>query len=94
LVNEREISSVYKNGELLCQFPPGVRLVTDRQGGLRFLIGMTVRRIAGSVVYQGRSIPFAVSGNERLEYSGEGFRSVANPGVIPPNYGEMDAISL
>ncbi|MFP3089459.1 hypothetical protein LQZ21_03940 [Treponema sp. TIM-1] len=93
-VNQRELSGVYKNGELLYQFPPGVRVVTDRRGALRGLIGMSVRRITGTVVYQGRNIPFAVSGNERLEYSGTSFVSIANPGVIPPNYGEPDTLTL
>jgi hypothetical protein len=93
-VNGRKISSVYKNGELLYQFPPGVRLITARDGTLRGLTGMTVRRIKGRVAYQGRNIPFAVSGNERLEYTGTGFVSIAAPGVIPPNYGKMDALTL
>jgi hypothetical protein len=93
-VNRAEMSGVYKNGEPLYRFPAGVRLVTGREGALRGLIGMTLRRVAGEVLYQGRSFPFAVSGNERLEYTGTGFVSVASPGVIPPNYGEMDALTL
>jgi hypothetical protein len=94
LVNGREISSVYKNKEPLFQFPPGVRLVTDRDGVLRGLMGMTIRRIEGAAICQGREVPFAVSGNERLEYTGTGFVSIAKPGVIPPNYGEPDALTL
>ncbi|MDR2176984.1 MAG: hypothetical protein LBP20_02950 [Treponema sp.] len=99
LVNEREDSSkanssVYKNGELLYRFPAGVRLITDRRGDLEGLTGMTVRRVEGALEWQGRTIPFAVSGNERLKYTACAFTSVGNPGVIPPNYGVPDTITL
>ncbi|MDR1901452.1 MAG: hypothetical protein LBQ88_04110 [Treponema sp.] len=93
-VNEGEASSVYKNGEPLYRFPYGIRLVTDRTGAFRGLIGMIPRRIQGIIGYQNRDIPFAVSGNERLEYTGTDFNSTANPGVIPPNYGVYDTITL
>jgi hypothetical protein len=94
LINEEGGSSIYRGGELLCRFPCGVRLVTDRSGALRGLIGMTVRRITGTLDWLGRALPFAVSGNERLEYTGSGFVCTGNPGVIPPNYGDPDTITL
>ncbi|MDR2808721.1 MAG: hypothetical protein LBB43_06930 [Spirochaetaceae bacterium] len=87
LTNEQAVSCVYKNGALLYSFPYGIRLVTDRSGALRSIIGMTVQTIGGEVRYNDQSIPFSVSGNERLQYTGAGFISVENPGVIPPNYG-------
>ena len=86
-VNERSgISTVYKDGEKLYEFPQSVRLVTDRAGNLRGLIGMSVRDIKGDVVYKSRSIPFKVSGNEILEYDGQGFMSAENPGVVRPAF--------
>ncbi|MDR0588962.1 MAG: hypothetical protein LBG25_00280 [Spirochaetaceae bacterium] len=94
LINLGEVSEVYKNGELLCRFPAGIRLVTDREGSLQGLIGMTVRRVTGEVIYHGRAVPFAASGNERLEYTGAGFVSIARPGVVPPNYGDRDALTI
>jgi hypothetical protein len=94
LINEREVSLIYRDGELLYRFPPGVRLVTDRGGDLRGLIGMTVRRVEGTLEWRGRTLPFAVSGNERLEYRGPGFTRIANPGVVPPNYGVPDTLTL
>ncbi len=94
LVNARDGSFVYKDGAPLYAFPHGVRLVTDRAGAPRGLIGMTARRTCGAVVWQGREIPFAVSGNERLAFDGEGFASVSSPGVVPPNYGEYGAETL
>jgi hypothetical protein len=94
LINEEGGSSVYRDGELLYRFPGGVRLVTDRSGALRGLTGMTVRRITGTVDWLGRAVPFAVSGNERLEYTGPGFVRAGNPGVVPPNYGDPDTLAL
>jgi hypothetical protein len=93
-VNDGENSSVYKNGELLYWFSPGVRLVTDRAGVLRGLIGMSPRRIEGAIGCQNGAVLFAVSGNERLEYTGSELISVENHGVIPPNYGVYDTITL
>jgi hypothetical protein len=55
---------------------------------------MTVRRNTGEIRYKDKVIPYAISGNEQLEYTGAGFISVEKPGVIPPNYGEYDTITL
>lgn len=86
LVNERENSSVYQNGELIYTLPRGVRLVTDRNGRLKGIIGMSVRTVKGEIRYNNRIIPFSAAGNERLEYTGTGFVSVENPGVVLPCY--------
>lgn len=86
-VNEQESSSVYKNGELIYTFPGGVRLVTNRAGDLKALIGMSVRTIKGKIRYKNQAISFSAGGNERLEYDGTGFVSVENPGVVLPCYG-------
>ncbi len=87
-VNERGGSSVYKEGELLYTLPEGVRLVTDREGNLKGLIGMTVRTVSGQITHGEKTIPFTVRGNERLDYDGTVFVSTDNPGVILPNFGD------
>jgi len=86
LINEKADSSVYKNGEKLYTLPKAVRLITDRNGELKGLIGMTIRDLSGEIVYKGESIPFKVSGNETLEYDGRGFVSVDKPGVVVPAF--------
>jgi hypothetical protein len=88
--NEAEISSIYKNGELIYQFPYGLRLITDRQGNLKGLIGMTVERTIGVIKYRGKVIPFVAAGNERFKFTGTGFERIASPGVIPPNHGRNE----
>lgn len=90
LVNEKSGSTIYKDGTVLYTLPYGVRLVTDRNGELKGLIGMSVRTITGQLCYRNQSIPFSVAGNERLEYTGAGFISVENPGIVMPHYAPID----
>ncbi len=94
LVNGPAGAQMYRGGELVLAFPAGLRLVTDREGRLKSVIGMTARRTAGSIQYMGRDIPFAVSGNEQLDFVEGRLVSVFNPGVVPPNYGEYDDLTL
>jgi hypothetical protein len=89
LVNDKAGSEVYKDGNLLYSIPQGVRVVTDRNGALKGLIGMSVRTITGQLRYKNQVIPFSVSGNERLEYTGTGFVSVENPGIVMPHYEKL-----
>jgi hypothetical protein len=88
-VNDKAGSEVYKDGNLLYSIPQGVRVVTDRNGALKGLIGMSVRTITGQLRYKNQVIPFSVSGNERLEYTGTGFVSVENPGIVMPHYEKL-----
>ena len=80
----------YKDGELIYKVPYGVRLVTDREGEFLGLIGMVPCEVKGSVEWKGMEIPFVIRGNERQEYKDGALVSVANPGVVPMNYGTMD----
>jgi hypothetical protein len=86
-INGKEFSSVYKNGEALYRFPSGLRLITNRKGELKEIIGMTVREVRGEIFYKDKKVPFTAAGNERLVFNGLSLLSAANPGVIPPNYG-------
>lgn len=89
-INEKTGSSVYKDGELIYKVPYGVRLVTDREGKFLGLIGMVPCEVKGTVEWNGMEIPFVIRGNERQEYKDGVLVSVANPGVVPINYGTMD----
>lgn len=86
LRNGRERAEIYRDGQLLCDFPSGVRAVTDRGGALKALIGMTVRPVEGEVRYEGKRYPFRISGNETLVFEGGAFRSAGGPGVVTPTY--------
>ncbi|MDF2959703.1 MAG: hypothetical protein K0S39_1438 [Paenibacillus sp.] len=86
LVNTREGGTVYRNGEMFIRFPGGTRIVTDRNGSLKSIIGMSVRTVQGSVLYEGKEMPVTVKGNEKLELADGQFTSVSDIGVVPPTY--------
>ncbi|WP_341347441.1 hypothetical protein [Paenibacillus sp. FSL H3-0469] len=86
LINTHEQAVIYRNEEEYLRCPFGVRVVLDRAGHLRKLIGMSVRQIEGEVRYQGKRLPFNVKGNEQLEYADGGFVSISDIGVVLPEY--------
>ncbi|MNP42432.1 hypothetical protein D3C76_1361970 [compost metagenome] len=77
----------WRNGEQLLSIPAGTRAVTDRQGKLKRLVGMTVQRVECVVRYQGLELPVVIDGNEQLELADEGFVRVLNPGIVYPSHG-------
>ncbi len=86
LVNSRNGCVVYQAGRPRISFPYGLRVVTRRDGTLIGAVGMSARRIEGTVSVDERMVPVSVEGNERLEFRHGGFHSVANPGVVWPTY--------
>jgi hypothetical protein len=87
LHNTREECAIYQDRRLLCAFPAGVRVMTDRTGALLGLAGMTVRPVEGKLRYRGQELPFRVAGNEILQFNRGSFVAQAAPGVIYPTYG-------
>jgi len=87
LYNTKEICAVYREGKLLCRFPAGVRLVTDREGNVVRAIGMTVRPIEGWLQpSDGKPVPLRLEGNESARLEGGAFRTESSPGVVMPTY--------
>ncbi|MFC5447852.1 MGH1-like glycoside hydrolase domain-containing protein [Paenibacillus aestuarii] len=86
LVNTREASTIYRNEVEHLVWPHGVRVVTDREGRLQALIGMTVRTVEGIVHYEGQELSIRIKGNEHLAYRNGTFQSVKDIGVIAPTY--------
>lgn len=80
-------AAAWRNGELLLSLPAGTRAVTDRQGRLKRIIGMSVQKVEGVVRYGAAELPFAVEGNEQLELKEQGFVSVEKPGIVFPVHG-------
>ncbi len=87
LVNGVETSEVWRGGERLGRFPSGLRIVTDRAGTLREIIGLTSRTLSGTVEWDGASYPFAIGPNERQSLEAGSFGQVANPGMVLPSHG-------
>ncbi|QMV44078.1 MGH1-like glycoside hydrolase domain-containing protein [Cohnella cholangitidis] len=86
LHNTRESCSIYQDGRLLSRFPAGTRVVTDRSGALRRIVGMSVRPVEGILRFEERDIPFRAEGNETLRYENGSFVVESAPGVILPTY--------
>jgi hypothetical protein len=76
----------YTDGARLGEIPPGVRVVTDFEGKLRSIVGLSVRDISGELVWDGAKIPFSVSANEVLRLRHGEFVSVSSPGIVYPSY--------
>jgi hypothetical protein len=85
LENTESGARVFRHGELLGEFPAGVRVVTE-DGSLTSVVGMTVREVAGTVTWGGEAYPFSVRGNEVLRLRAGRFESVRNPGIVYPTY--------
>ncbi|MCB9992851.1 MAG: hypothetical protein H6873_04245 [Hyphomicrobiaceae bacterium] len=86
LVNSEEGCEIYRNGESWLRFPKGVRVVTDRSGMVRSLIGMNVAPVRGELVGQGRRLAFDVAANQQLDLSGDEFHPARAPGLVTPSY--------
>jgi hypothetical protein len=85
LVNTREYGEIYMEGQSICKFPYGIRVVTNRKGELKSIIGMSVRMVEGTLEYRGKSHSIRIEGNEKMDYIDGIFQSVYNPGVVLPN---------
>ncbi|MBD3921784.1 hypothetical protein H8B09_23680 [Paenibacillus sp. PR3] len=86
LHNTHKTCAIYRDGELLCEFPAGVRIVTDRAGRVRKVIGMTVQLIEGRLFQDGVELPLRIAGNEVLRLQDGRFEVESAPGVVMPTY--------
>jgi hypothetical protein len=86
LHNTHKTCAIYREGELLCEFPAGVRIVTDRAGNVRKVIGMTVHMVEGRFVQDGVELPLRIAGNEVLRLLDGRFEVESAPGVVMPAY--------
>lgn len=58
---------VLRDGLEHLSFPRGWRVVTDRDGGVKAVIGMSPVEVSGELVVRGRRVPLTLRGNERVE---------------------------
>ncbi|PAD32629.1 MGH1-like glycoside hydrolase domain-containing protein [Paenibacillus sp. 7523-1] len=86
LVNTSDQMMVYQKGSIHIQAPSGIRVITDREGRLESIIGMSVRTIEGELTYQGKSLPIQIKGNEMQCFTGDGLQTVRDIGMIYPSY--------
>lgn len=86
LVNTAESTTAFRDGVPLFEAPRGVRIVTDRAGNLRSLIGMSANAVEGGLKIGGSELPFRAAANEQLDLSGGELASVRQPGLVTPTY--------
>lgn len=86
LVNTSDQMMVYRKGSIHIQAPSGIRVITDRDGRLESIIGMSARTIEGELTYQGKSFPIRTKGNEMQAFTGDGLQTVRDIGMIYPSY--------
>jgi len=63
-----------------------VRIVTDRDGALKSLIGMSVQGVEGALAFDGHDYSFKAAANEQLRLEGDELVSRRTPGLVTPNY--------
>lgn len=73
-------------GESICRFPAGLRIIMDRKGSLKAVVGMSVHVVEGSLMYKGVEYAVRAAGNEVLLFENGAFHSAVSPGVIMPSY--------
>lgn len=86
LVNAGGCSTAYLDGELLFSVPKGVRVITDRRGNLREIVGMSVNTISGEMATLEGNIVFSAAANEVLAIGNGEARSISRPGLVHPTY--------
>lgn len=87
LLNTAKESFYYRDGELICRFPAGLRLVTDRAGDLHAIIGLSSRTITGIVEWHDQEMAVSMAPNERQNLGANGFETAGGPGLVLPSHG-------
>ena len=83
LVNLAEHSIVYKNGEELCRFPRGVRLITTRAGEPMALVGLRIGGVSGTFTGPTGTHQLTLGPNEQVVFEGERLVSKRPAGYVP-----------
>ncbi|CAM3404670.1 hypothetical protein PALU110988_20865 [Paenibacillus lupini] len=86
LVNTRQRSTVYRNGEVFLRLPYGVRAVTNHKGELIAIIGMLASEVEGTIQHEGKDYEVTIKGNERKVLVGESFVTMSDIGLVTPAY--------
>jgi hypothetical protein len=86
-VNRSSGATVLRDGVAWAAFPSGWRLVLDRAGAARAVVGLSARPVTGTLVVDGRSTGLTVAGNERVDLDGRGGVAARTAiGVVHPTH--------
>ena len=86
LVNTATHLAAYRKGAPLFSAPRGIRVITDRQGAITGIIGMSASPVVGDLTTANGSLAFGVAANEQLDLRGDQLVRARNPGLTVPTY--------
>jgi hypothetical protein len=84
LVNSGAATTAYRDEALLYSAPKGVRVVTDRSGTIRSIIGMSAAPVEGALEAGGTALAFRAEANEQLDLIDGNLVSVRKGGYVAP----------
>ena len=84
LINTADTTTAYRDGYELFTAPRGLRIVTDRDGAVLSVIGMSVGAVSGTLRTPAASYEVGVAANEQFDLADGIFVSVRKPGLVPP----------
>jgi hypothetical protein len=80
-------ATLYRDGHEHASFPHGWRLVIDRAGAVRGLVGMSARTVTGTLVTGDYTVELTLAGNERVELDQRGgVTARARVPLVPPTF--------
>ncbi len=85
LINTALGGEIYRNGELVCRFPAGIRVMLDQSGALLGLVCVTSRQVDGVLTFQGQDHAFRILPNEQIAFESGSWSRMASPGVVLPS---------
>lgn len=86
LVNTKDESVAYMDGELLFRAPKGIRVVSDRQGKITAIIGMSVSDVEGMLITADGEWQVHVKANQQFDLVDGEWVSVRDTGIVPPSF--------
>lgn len=85
LINTALGGEIYRNGELICRFPAGIRVMLDQSGALLGLVCVTSRQVDGVLTFQGQDHAFRILPNEQIAFESGSWSRTASPGLVLPS---------
>jgi len=85
LINTALGGEIYRNGELTCRFPAGIRVMLDQSGALLGLVCVTSRQVDGVLTFQGQDHAFRILPNEQIAFESGSWSRIASPGLVLPS---------
>ena len=83
-MNTPDVTTAYRDGDMLFTAPKGVRVVTDRAGRIMSVIGMSVSPVRGMLRTTKGSVEFSAAANEQLDFIDDRLVTVRKGGYVPP----------